>query len=116
MALRMATRLRTVEDIIGCSQNLPSASTKKFVSAALPARARFFPFAKICEIPKSDRPISSRCIPLKAEGAGQAASVAILAQSERSRNMPNGNSHQATLREAEPSFEPLLDLAEAAGL
>src|SRR2546425_2771625 len=70
MALRMATRLRTVEDIIGWSQNLPSASTKKFVSAALPARARFFPFAKICEIPKSDRPISSRCIPLKAEGRG----------------------------------------------
>jgi len=30
--------------------------------------------------------------------------------------MPNGNSHHATLREAEPSFEPLLDLAEAAGL
>ena len=28
--------------------------------------------------------------------------------------MPNGNSHQATLREVEPSFEPLLDLAEAA--
>ena len=30
--------------------------------------------------------------------------------------MPNGNSHHATLREAEPSFEPLLDLAQAAGL
>jgi excisionase family DNA binding protein len=30
--------------------------------------------------------------------------------------MPNGNSHRATLSEAQPSFEPLLDLAEAAGL
>ena len=29
--------------------------------------------------------------------------------------MPNGNSHHATLSEAQP-FEPLLDLAEAAGL
>jgi excisionase family DNA binding protein len=30
--------------------------------------------------------------------------------------MPNGNSHHATPSEAPPSFEPLLDLAEAAGL
>ena len=30
--------------------------------------------------------------------------------------MPNGNSHHATPSEAQPSFEPLLDLAEAAGL